>query len=181
MTDPQAGPLARLRTFRGVAPADLQALAAAGTWLEFENGESISREGDDDRSTMILVDGRMRVQVSQGARDLGDLWPGGVIGESALFGVRTKRCFSVSSVGHSRVLSLTRDRLRALPNNTAVAALQRHVIEVTAKRLQTADLDLRRVWREEDRARHVASAPVVEPAAPMGLFDRLKTLLGVSA
>jgi CRP-like cAMP-binding protein len=181
------GPLARLKPFRGVDPAHVQALEQSGRWEQLEAGAPVTEQGDTADTAMLLVEGRMRVRVAESDRDLGDLWPGSVIGENALFGVNSARSYSVRTVVPSRVLHLRREDLRALSGSPAVAALQRHVIAVTARRLQTADLDMRKVWRDEDQARFAASrpaAPSPEPASAAGaggLFDRLKALIGVSS
>ncbi len=187
MSPPAHSPLRRLRPFRDVSPDDLAQLVAAGRWEELPAGATVSDQGDDALSAILIVEGRLRVRVTESARDLGDLWPGSVVGENALFGVRTARSYSVSTVTRSRLLHLTRDQLRSLTGNGAVAALQRHVIEVTGRRLQTADLDMRKVWRGEDQARHAArkaaeeQAAAAEAGARPGLFERLKTLMGVSS
>jgi CRP-like cAMP-binding protein len=178
------GPLARLKPFRGVDPAHVQALESAGRWQQLEAGQVVAEQGDAADSAMLLVEGRMRVRVAESERDLGDLWPGSVVGENALFGVNSTRSYSVRTVLPSRILHLRREELRQLAGSPAVAALQRHVIAVTARRLQTADLDMRKVWRDEDQARFAASRPAEPPSAPAAstgsLFDRLKALIGVS-
>ncbi len=76
-------------------------------------GEELLREGEADRSLLIVVDGEL--MISLGDVELGRVGVGDVVGEMALFGTFDRRSATVTStVGPTRLLILDEDALRFL-------------------------------------------------------------------
>jgi CRP-like cAMP-binding protein len=174
-----SSPLA-LRMFRGVPDAAVDALYDAGERLDLRPGAFVVSQGDDATASYVVLSGRLKARLEPGAQDLGDLFPGEVIGPEAVFGRKGTYLTSVVAVNPSTVLKLTRVDLMGLPDSPAVAAMQRHLITVTARRLRTVDHDVRKLWMAQERAaaaERAAERHIPEPE-PLGLFGRLKALLG---
>lgn len=73
--------------FGGCDPADLEALAARGSWAKFARGDAILRQGDPGNSLVVLTEGTVRISmVSSNGREivLDYAEPGAVLGEIAL-------------------------------------------------------------------------------------------------
>ena len=167
--------LARLRGLQGVDGAALAELAAAGEPRRMEGGEALLAHGDVADRAWLLVEGRLLLRWGSDGRALGDLWPGEVVGEGALFGVPRPRTGDLVCAGPALLLGFSADALRALGPRPAVAALQRRVLASTARRLQGVDLERRRAGTPPSPA-----APPAEPrAAEPSLLQRLMGLLGV--
>jgi CRP-like cAMP-binding protein len=174
--------LPNLRMFKGVSRDHLAGLVAAGDVRTFAAGDVVVHEGDDADAAWLVLTGRLQACVGENRRSLGDLWAGEVFGERALFGRTHKRSATVVSTTESSALRLGAGSLDQFSGNSAVAALQIHLIEVTARRLKTVDLSRRKAWSAEDRAAYEAkkaASPTPDPeSVAEGLFARLKRLLG---
>lgn len=105
-------------------------------------GEELLREGEADRSLLIVMDGELLV--SLGDIELARVGVGDMVGEMTLFGTFDRRSATVSStVGPTRLLILDEDSLRFLRVQSnpmvrnleafAVRCLYRRVLEMGAR------------------------------------------------
>lgn len=173
---------ATLRPFRGAPRDRVEALLSSLRTVEFPTGAILAKQGEEAEVGMLLVQGRLLCRLDPGQRDLGELWPGSLVGDRALFGKRNNHLVSVIASTDCTLLELSRADLRSHADNPAVAALQRFLIADTARRLQAVDLDIRRLWTQRDQAAAKAAAPEPTPRPPQaeagGLLDTLKRLFG---
>ena len=87
--------------FQGMTDNALEAVAGLATEVEFADGQTVTREGEEGDSFFVLVDGQLRVSRNGGAiRDLG---PGDFLGEISLIDGRPR---SATTVAIGRVKAL---------------------------------------------------------------------------
>jgi CRP/FNR family cyclic AMP-dependent transcriptional regulator len=87
--------------FQGMTDNALEAVAGLATEVEFADGQTVTREGEEGDSFFVLVDGQLRVSRNGGAiRDLG---PGDFLGEISLIDGRPR---SATTVAMGRVKAL---------------------------------------------------------------------------
>jgi CRP-like cAMP-binding protein len=162
-----------------VPSEDIDALMAAGEVVLIPAGEHAARQGDTAEAALLLLTGRAKASLQPGDRDLGELWPGEIVGAEALFGRAAELPVDVVSLVDTTALRLRPDDIEALHGNAALAALQRHLMSVLARRLRTVDLDMRRIWMQEDAAAAASKRPKKKPEPDdPGLLGRLWALLG---
>lgn len=94
--------------FGGCAPAELEALAARGTWAKFAKGDEILRQGDPGSSVIVLTEGTVRISmISSNGREivLDYAEPGALLGEIALLdgGERTASVTGVTAGAYLRL------------------------------------------------------------------------------
>jgi predicted acylesterase/phospholipase RssA/CRP-like cAMP-binding protein len=147
-------------------PAVVTWIAGQVEWLSVARGDFLVREGDPGGDVFILVDGRLRaVSHGAGARALGDLVPGDVVGETQLF------------TGGRRNASVVALR------NSVLARLPRARLEEAIRRLP--DLGLRLASVAVERAQHAvkksapprASVNIVIQSANRGIAEECARLL----
>lgn len=181
--------LRRLRSLLKVPPDQLEALAAvAAEPLQIPKGTLVIEPGDSNRPAMLLLAGRMQAEIGAECRVLGDVWPGEIFGESALFPGGGRRVVGVRAVFDSTVLELTPELLTAIGGSDVKRTIQLNLISVLAKRIQGTNHAMRTAWNEQ---RSAQAAPP-EPSAPdklprhkpkerkseLSLTDRLRKSLG---
>lgn len=134
--------LMRLRTFAGASEADLRSLLDATTHRTVERGELLAQAGDPAKHAWLVVRGRLHIEAGAEALQVGEVWPGEMIGEEGVFGLAQTRVTSLRAVQNSLVLELDRTRIDAsdLSSNPAMGALQRHMLHVCTRRLNALDL-----------------------------------------
>ncbi|MFM2248192.1 MAG: hypothetical protein RL071_4267 [Pseudomonadota bacterium] len=161
----------RLPLFAEVPAHELEGLLARcppRTWVK---GEVVFRQGAPADAAQLLLSGRMKAWAEEGGREqpVSDVFPGELVGEAALFRPGAPRTATLRAWEDSLALPIGPPTLLALRGTALLAALQRHMIGVSARRLRTTEHALRR--------------NVVGPAAPaaaegQGLWQRMGELLG---
>ena len=133
--------LTALRTFQGVPAHDVHALVAAGTVVELASGETLVEAGAPSGTGWLLAKGRLRLEVATPARALGDVWPGELVGAHGLFGPSKEHVVTIIASHDSILVAMDRASCQTarLRVNRAMAALQRHMLIVTARRLSSID------------------------------------------
>lgn len=184
--------LSELRQLAGVPREELEILEARGARVRFAPDTVVIRQGDPANSAYLVVSGQMAASVESGggSRPVGDVWPGDVVGESALFGTSTVRSATLTARSEVWALELTPELMEELRGTQLLVALQRHLMEVMSRRLRGTDVAIRKAWQEqrqaEGAARKAAASgekparpgrPPPEPE-PTGLLSRLSRLFG---
>jgi len=168
--------LACLRTFQGIPGPEIHALVSAGRVVNIARGERLAQAGDPAGTGWLVVQGRMRLEAGTPRQSLGDVWPGELVGEHGLFGPAQTHVTDIVAASDTILLALDRGTCHAtgLRNNRAMAALQRHTLMVTARRLHTLDTSRARL------AAPTPQKPDVAPAEPDGqtLMGWLRGLFG---
>ena len=108
-----------------LAPADLDALAEAGTYVDKYPGTHLFKEGDESVAAYVIQRGeveRYRTR-SAGSRVVGRVRPGAVIGDIAMFQSRPY-ISSARAVGQVRAFRLERSKLLPLLVKHPVIAMR---------------------------------------------------------
>jgi CRP/FNR family cyclic AMP-dependent transcriptional regulator len=81
--------------FQGMTDSALEAVAALAREVEFADGQTVTREGEEGDSFFVLVDGRL--QVSRNGRTIRELGPGDFLGEISLIDGRPRSATTVAT------------------------------------------------------------------------------------
>jgi len=161
----------RLPLFAEVPVHELEDLLGRCPPRTWARGELVFRQGTPSDAAQLLLSGRMKAWAEEGGREqpVSDVFPGELVGEAALFAPGEPRTATLRAWEDSVALPLRAPTILALRCTALLAALQRHMIGVSARRLRTTEHALRR--------------NVVGPAAPpaaegQGLWQRMGELLG---
>ena len=131
--------LLRLELFRTMTEDELQTLLSLATLVEYDTGDYIIREGEQDHNLFVLLSGNARIYKRSFAvqKAIKDLGPGECFGEMSLIDCRC-RSASVRSQSHQcKVLRLDGDKITALPSITT--KLYRNIAVMLSQRLRHAN------------------------------------------
>ncbi len=116
--------LAKVTLFSKMKPKDLERIAAQAHYHDFQEGEVIIREGDQDKGLFVVVSGRVEVIKGLGGkneRHLTTFGPGAYFGEMALID-NLARSATVISREPTQVLCLERwDLLQEIEKSPRMA------------------------------------------------------------
>lgn len=141
-------PLAALDLTAGCSADDAAMLGELVTRVDYRDGETIVREGDEARELFILAAGAasVRVRLGDGGRckRVGAIEPGVTFGEFALF-ENSRRIADVIAAGPASCYVLPVERLTALAvgNPSLHARLLRNIMRGMADRLRRATDEIR--------------------------------------
>lgn len=176
---PDVDALSQLYLFRGVQPRALAELCALAPPVRYAAGEQVFRQRDPADVALLLVDGRLVVSVRVGevVRQVGDVKPGEIVGEAALFSPNGHRSATVVASAPSTALKLSWYMLERAPLNPAVIALEQHLLGALSRRIRKTNQAIQAEWR------HLAATPPPPPpdaqAAPLAADPPTRqTLLG---
>jgi CRP/FNR family transcriptional regulator, cyclic AMP receptor protein len=97
--------------FQGMTDHALEAVADLATEIEFEDGQAVTREGEEGDSFYVLVDGQ--VNISRNGHSVRDLGPGDFLGEISLIDGRP-RTATATAVGPVKALVVRRPAFTSL-------------------------------------------------------------------
>lgn len=169
-----------LRSLREIPQEEREALERVAQRIEYHPGQTVFREGEPADFALLLLEGRMSVVVetARGRRVVGDVWPGEVVGETALLGLGEKRNATVLAQLPSVGLIVDSSLLERARGTRARAVAQKQLLLTMSRRIRATNGAIRKAWQEQ-RAAEAQPTPEPEaPEAPVGLRDRLNRLLG---
>ncbi len=168
--------LSRLYMFGTVPRPSLEALLIAAPPVTFKAGDLVFRQGTDADVALLLVEGKLIATVysasGKESRSIGDIRPGELLGEQALFHPGGHRSATVTAAEPSVALLITPTLLDAAANNPAIAALEQYLLGTLARRIRRTNQAIQQVWKAES-----APEPAPDEAKPT-LRDRLRSLFG---
>ncbi|MCP4804649.1 MAG: Crp/Fnr family transcriptional regulator [Proteobacteria bacterium] len=179
--------LRRLRGLRLVPEDQLETLAKlAGEPVPVEKGQLVLTPGDTTQPAMLLLSGRLQAEIGTEQRILGDIWPGEIFGESALFQKGRARVVGVRAVFDSTVVELHPRVLEAARGTEVMRTIQLNLLSVLAKRIQGTNHAMRQVWHDQHIPDPSPDAPPAglprhdetEKPSEMSLTDRLRKQFG---
>lgn len=184
---PDIEALANLYLFRGVPRRALADLLSLAPPTRYEPGDVVFRQGDLADVGLLLVEGRLVVSVKVEAlvRQVGDVRPGEVVGETALFNANGRRSATVVASAPSSALKLSWYVLEKAPQNAAVMALEQHLLGALVRRIRKTNQSIQAEWRllagppPSPQAQAPTEAP--PPEARQSLLGRLLGLFGGQA
>lgn len=167
--------LSQLALFRSVPAASLERLLEVCPATRYRTAARIFEQGSTADQALLLVEGKLEVSVTSGSthRHVGEIHPGEVVGEQALFVAGGKRNASVFANQPSTCLILSPGLFRG-NNDPAIAALERHLIATLSRRIRKTNLEIQKAWK----ASRVEVPESESSEAPATLRDRLRSLFG---
>jgi len=166
--------LAKLPLFRGVPEASLKHLLEVCSPTRYRIAALVFEQNTMADKALLLVEGRLEVSVKSGSthQHVGEIHPGEVVGEQALFVAAGVRNASVFANLPSTALILSPELFQSGGTDPAIAALERHLIASLARRIRKTNLEIQKAWK----ATRVET--VEEVAEPSTIRDRLRSLFG---
>ena len=171
--------LHQLQPLRGIPDSALAALLPLGRQVEFAPGEVLIAPDQVVARALLLVRGRLAVTVEEGgqSRPVGEVWPGEIVGESALFEHPGRSQVKVTAMAPSAALEVTPELLQAARGTAALVALQVHLVHALSRRIRATNHGIRRAWQERRAEQARKTAPVAPDPSP-GFFERLFRAIG---
>jgi CRP-like cAMP-binding protein len=160
--------LVAMPLFDRVPRAALERFCQAAPRLVLSAREVAFRQGDLADRALLVVTGRLDAVL--GSETLGDVRPGEIVGETALFVPDGLRQATVRAAVASTCLCLTAASLRDHRDNPAVVALQQHLIGTLGRRIRSTNLLIQKQW-------NLHRTPEAPPPPPT-LVDRLRLMFG---
>jgi CRP-like cAMP-binding protein len=168
----------KLRPFRALPAREVAELERMAARVHFELGQVVFSQSDPADHALLLLDGRfsVSVQTDRGPRAVGDVWPGEIVGESALFLPGATRNATVLAEVNSVALLIDQDFLTKARGTRALCTAQRHLMSTSARRIRATNLAMRKAWQQQ---RAEASATQEQPSeGRSGFRQRLSKILG---
>jgi CRP-like cAMP-binding protein len=173
--------LSALYLFQAVPRPSLQALLQVAPAVSFSIAQPVFRQGDAAESALLLLSGRFTVEVQEGGatRTIGEVHPGEVVGETALFLPGARRTATVRAREPSRALVLRPEVMDLAGQNPAVVLLEQHLLGTLSRRIRSTNLAIQGVWKAEAPApAPPGPAAAAPPPPPPTLRGRLASLFG---
>lgn len=178
--------LSQLPNLRGFTEDELAELIALGEERRLTAGHVLYEPGTPADEAMLLVSGRLAVSIEgEGGRErnVGDVWPGEILGESAFFPGETKRTARVRVVQGGLGLALPATFMEDARGTRGLSVLQRHLVSTLARRVRSTDLTIRKVWQdlveaEKRAAERAKKTEFDEGTMPLSLGQRLFSIFG---
>lgn len=171
--------LARLRPLQGVATDEVAALLPLARGVRFEAGEDLISPGKPNRHAWLILHGRatVTVEADTGSRTVGDVWPGEIVGEAAFFHPEIPHRVRVRAAGRCDAIDVSAELLESARGTPALAAMQRYLLTVMARRIRATNTNIQRVWHEQHTAKPETPDPSTAAAdRPPTLGERLAAL-----
>lgn len=179
MNDVEA--IANLYVFRSIERQDIEKICALAPPQDFPVGSIVFKQGDVAAHALMVVSGRLEATVEAGGigRRVGEIGPGEVVGEQALFHIHGSRSATVAALQDSRCLVVTPQLLTEGANNPAVVALETYLLGSLARRIRSTNRSLLQAWKEAAPKPGPAQAAAKATAmASSNLLDNLRRLFG---
>ena len=137
------------------------------------------RAGERGTEACLLLSGRLAVEVGEppATRNVGDLWPGDLVGEAAWIEPDARRNATVVAVMDSECAVIDREAYVRLADNRAMVALEGVLLGLMARRIRAANLRLSNTWTAPPARPEPARA--AEPAPESGIAHAFLRLLGL--
>ena len=152
--------LQKMHLFRNVRVDDLERLVESCEIIRYSIAQSICNQGDQATNALILIDGKLEVSIrtENTVRHVGEIFPGEIFGEQGLFHTKGIRSATVMANKPSTCLVLTPEFMRKVADNTAMVALERHLIATMARRIRATNLAIQKAWKESEKEAEKAVA-----------------------
>ncbi len=120
--------LSGLFLFRDVPPKAVANLCILAPPTRFQMGSTVFQQGSEVDVALLLVKGKLEVEVHTDGvgRTVGQVHPGEIVGEQALFSRGGARSATVLASEESQALIINWDLLERGADNPAVVAIERH-------------------------------------------------------
>lgn len=166
--------LGQLYLFRSVPREALRDLVSLAPPTRFAAGLTVFEEGSSADVALLLIEGRLVASVGQGdgAKQVGDIRPGEIVGEQGLFVPGGLRSARVMAAEPSTALLVTPELMDHASRNPAIVALEQHLLGTLARRIRATNQAIQLAWKAD------TSAVPESVARPRTLRERLSSLFG---
>lgn len=169
--------LRRVPLFRDFSDEDCQAVMSVMRLRQFASGEHVLRQGAPGDHMVILLNGRLRVEIDDGKghrAELGAISAGEIVGEMAAIDPAPRNA-DVIAASDAVVYELSRAGLQRLRVQApgATAAIVAGVIAEVTRRLRETDRRIDEVLNPHTVKPAAGRAPSQEVAAPASMFSRI--------
>lgn len=170
MSDPAT--LSKMHVFRDVPPRALSELCILAPPVQFPIGATVFEQHSASDVALLLIEGKLDVEVtSRGQRrQVGQVHPGEIVGEQALFSRGGERSATVRAGTASSCLLLSPEVLEQASTNPAVIAIERQLLATMARRIRSTNQEIQKIWKE--------TGSLDQPEAKQTLATRLRGLFG---
>ncbi len=172
-----ATPTAKPRLFQKLSPDSAQRIELLGRRIGYIKGRMVFAEGQPASESFLLLEGRLTMTVGEGEERcaVGDVWPGEFAGERAFFDGSGLHQVTISAAANSRGIMLDREAIQILEDDPALTIIQEHMVHTLLRRLQGADLAVRKGWQQ---VRAAQSGEVVsDEPVPQNLVEGIRAMI----
>jgi len=164
--------LSSMRVFTNVPKGALGELCILAPPVQFPIGAMVFEQGKTSDVALLLIDGRLDVEVeSKGQhRQVGQIHPGEIVGEQALFSRGGERSATVRAGTPSSCMLLSSEVMEQAQANPAIIAIERHLLATLARRIRRTNQEIQKVWKE--------AGDMAPPEGKKRFADRLRDLFG---
>ncbi|MBC8454695.1 MAG: cyclic nucleotide-binding domain-containing protein [Deltaproteobacteria bacterium] len=136
--------------FKGVSKEALRALSSLAPPVSFKPGVTLFNQGDPSDVALLLLEGKLGVEIAIAGqhREVGTINVGEIVGETALFAREGKRSATVRALQPSTCLIISNDLLIEGNKNSAVIAIERHLLSTLARRVRRTNQEINKLWKE---------------------------------
>ncbi len=166
--------LKEMYLFRSVPEDELRKLCVLAPPVQFRRGVTVFQQGDVADVALLIIEGQLTASVQAGAalKRVGDIRPGEIVGETALYMQRSQRNATVTADRDSTCLLISPDVMNRASGNQALVAIERHLLGSLARRIRGTNQAIKQIWKAEK-----TDKPTTEKT-PMTLGQRLKSFFG---
>jgi CRP-like cAMP-binding protein len=170
MSDPAT--LSNMLVFRDVPRRALSELCILAPPVQFPIGALVFEQGMTADVALLLIEGKLNVEVHGAGqpRQLGQVHPGEIVGEQALFSRGGERSATVKAGQASSCLLLSAEVMEKASTNPAVIAIERQLLATLARRIRGTNQEIQKVWKE--------ASELAPPEDKKTLTTRLRGLFG---
>ena len=164
--------LSSMHVFRDVPQKALSELCILAPPVNFPIGATVFEQGKTSDVALLLINGRLDVEVeSRGQRrEVGQVHPGELVGEQALFSRGGERSATVRASTASSCLLLSPEVMEQAQSNPAIMAIERHLLATLARRIRRTNQEIQKIWKE--------TGDLQPPEQTTTLVNRLRGLVG---
>ena len=165
--------LQKMFLFRSVPMKDLRKLCVVAPPVQFRQGVTVFKQGDQADVALLVIEGRLGAYVQAGAaqRRVGDIRPGEIVGETALYMQHSQRNASVIADQDSTCLLVSPDVMKRAAGNAALVAIEKHLLGSLARRIRGTNKALKQLWKVEKVEKG-------KSGKKLSLGQRLRSLFG---
>jgi CRP/FNR family cyclic AMP-dependent transcriptional regulator len=168
--------LSRISMFKGVPEVSLAELVRLAPIVRFKEGDAVFRQGDTADVALLVLSGGMTasVAVEGGKKTLGEIAPGELIGEQALFISMGKRSATVMATELSQCLIISPQVIDQAYRNPAVVSLELKLLGSLVIRIRQTNESLQELLQAQKDGR----PGIDKPEARKGLFSSISGIFG---
>ena len=140
--------LSGIPLFKSVPRSALRELTTLAPVVQFEEGHIVFHHGWAASVALLILRGKLVARVAHEGvvRNVGEIGPGEIMGEQALFVPGGQRSASVVAKTACTCLLLEPGKWERHSDNPAMVALERHLLETLARRIRRTNAVVQEAW-----------------------------------